>query len=466
MTDDTTYSHEDEISLRDLYLVLRRGLPLILLTALLVGGITFVVSSLLPKVYEAQSTTLVTSPPVQVQGTQNLTFRPPNEVSFEAYETLAESRPVKESTLAAVGSALAADAFNGSVELLIGPQNPNQQAPLSVNHSVRDTDPERAAKLANAWALSTLDAVKASLLASLDPVRAATEEEISRRKDELSEVETRYEAFQRKDEGETLTTLLRRLTERIADSEERRDILARDLASARARVDLLSQTEAAIGSSTSPGVLADILTLQNPPRTGSLENGSGPNGDEANGDGANPQPPQPTQAQERSRLSTALRLQPDDTLTGNVVELLNETELRDAAVALAGLAAESDRIETQLVDYQQQVETLLSRIAALNLERDRLERELDSAQGAYSDVVALEPVITYVTTITPGNARLLNEASVPGEPVAPRRTLNTALGIVLAGILATLFVFLREAVRAPNRAERNMPTPGAGANTM
>ncbi len=453
LSDPERYSYEDEISLRDLYLVLRRGLPVILLSALLVGAVTFLVSSLLPKVYEAQSTTLVTPPPVQVQGAQNLSFRPPNEVSFETYETLAGSRPVREATLEAVGDTPATgvgSGFNGSVDLLIGPQT-NQQASLLVTHSVRDTRPARAAALANAWAASTLDAVKTSLLASLDPVRAATEEEIARRKDALSEVETRFETFQRTDEGETLTALLQRLTERIADSEERRDTLARDLASAQARAELLSQAEVAAGSSARADTLAEILTLQNRAASGEDAGVEGSDGDSERNAGSGQDTVTP---QERARLASLLRLQGDDALTGSVVALLNETELRDAAVDLAGLTAEQNRIETQLTGYQQQVETLLGRIAALNLERDRLELELTNARDAYTNVVALEPIITYVTTITPGNARLLNEASVPAGAVAPRRALNTALAVVLTLILAILFVFLREAVSAPSRPEK------------
>lgn len=431
-----THNNEDEISLRDLYLILRRGLPLVLLAALLVGGLAYLVSSRLPKVFEAQSTTLVTPPPVQVQAAQNLTFRPPNDVSFESYETLADSRPVREATLAAVPEAGAAG-FNGRVTLLIGPQNPSQLSPLAVTHSVRDADPVRAAALANAWALSTLDAVRSSLLASLDPVRAATVTEIDQRQKALNEVETRLETFRRTDEGGTLTSLLQRLTDRIADSETRRDRLARDAAAAAARVELLSQQTATNGSSAAAAVLAETLSLQNPTAT---ENDAAPN-DAATRD-----------QERRNELATLLRLQPD-TLTGDIVALLNETDLRDAAVDLVGLRAEQDRIETQLADYRQRVETLLDRIATLDLTRNRLTFELENAQSAYRNVAALEPVITYVTTVTPSNARLLSAASVPSAPRPANRTLNTTLVAVVASLLAILFVFLREAVRPPDHRE-------------
>lgn len=447
------HNNEDEISLRDLYLILRRGLPLIVVAALLVGGLAFVVSSRLPKVFEAQSTTLVTSPPVQLQAAQNLTFRPPNDVSFESYETLADSRPVREATLAAVPEASTVD-FTGNVTLLIGPQNPGQLSPLAVTHSVRDTDPVQAAALANAWAATTLDAVRTSLLASLDPVRAATIEEIEQRQTNIDEVEARLETFGRTDDGDTLKTLLQRLTDRIADSETRRDRLARDAAAAAARVELLSQETATDGSSATPAVLAEILTLQSPTATESdpaaetanpnLTSSDAPNDDAATRD-----------RERRSELATLLRLQPD-TLTGDVVTLLNETDLRDAAVDLVGLRAEQSRIETQLASYRQQVETLLERIATLDLTRNRLTFELENARSAYQNVAALEPVITYVTTVTPSNARLLSEASVPSAPLSANRTLNTALGVVVAGLLATLFVFLREAVRPPGHREEKV----------
>jgi uncharacterized protein involved in exopolysaccharide biosynthesis len=54
-----------------------------------------------------------------------------------------------------------------------------------------------------------------------------------------------------------------------------------------------------------------------------------------------------------------------------------------------------------------------------------------------------------MTVITPANARILNEATVPDAPVAPRVLLGTAIAVILAAILATVFVFLREAVRPP-----------------
>lgn len=430
-----TETYDDEISLRDLYLILLKGLPLIITISLLAGLAAFLISSFLPPSYQAESTTLVTPSPVQIQGAENLSFRPSQEVSFESYETLAKSRPVLEATVGAVPEAeLRPQEFRGEISLLIGPQRPDQIVPMSVLHSVRNRDPELAARLADAWAKSTLEAVQTSLLASLDPVRGATREEITRLSEALAAVEARYENFQARDEGETLDKLLLGLTERITLSENRRDILERDLAAARSQLVLLLETDGVAEEPLSSQQLATLLEFRQA-RT--------PDPPEAPDETALPET---TDAQESTSLAPLLELQALDT---DLISLLNRVELRDLSVEIAGLEAEREQVLAQLQSYDAQAETLRSRTATLNLERGQLERELENARLAYNNVALLEPLIAYVTEVTPAKTRLLNEASVPATPVGPRRSLNTALALVIMGILTTLFVFLREAVRAP-----------------
>ena len=435
--------YDDEISLRDLYLILRRGLPLILGTAVVAGSLAFVVSSFLPDVYEAESTALVAPQPVQIQGTQNLTFEPPNEVSFEAYETLANSRPVVERALAEVPAGLSPETFAGEVSLLLGPQNASQAAPLNVTHSVRDQDPELAAQLADAWALSTLEAVRASFLASLEPIRSATEQQIETLEGSLESAEAEWETFQETDRGETITALLASLAGQIARSEQQRDEVARELADARARVALLSEGRSA-------GETGELSAAELADRLNFLQSQDARAPDDARQSAEQGDSPTPDPAQRLGQLEPLLALQPDETsLTGSITGLLNRADLRSFTVDIAGLEAEQGRITAQLDDYQERLDELLAEAAQLNLQRSRLERTLTNAQEAYSDVALLEPIISYVTTIAPANARLLNSASVPSVPVGPRTLLNAALAATLVGLLATLFVFLREAVRAP-----------------
>ena len=429
---------EDEISLRDLYLILLKGLPLIVAVSLLAGIAAFIASSFLPPTYQAESTTLVTPSPVEIRGAENISFRTSQEVSFESYETLAKSRPVLNATVSAVPEAdLLAQDFGGDVSLLLGPQRPDQIVPMSVLHSVRSREPELAAKLADAWARSTLGAVQTSLLASLDPVRSATSEEISRLSGALTEVEARYESFQVRDAGETLEELLSGLNERITRSQDRRDSLERELAAARSQFALLLETSPALTEALSDEQLAALLEFRQARSSATAAETD----DETDSETlATPEI--------ASNLAPLLELQDVDLVT-----LLNRVELRDLGVELAGLEAEREQLLAQLEAYDAEAENLRSQIAALNLERGQLGRELENAQLAFNNVALLEPVIAYVTEVTPAKTRLLNEASVPVSPVGPRRTLNTALALVIAGMLATLFVFLREAVRAPEPSE-------------
>jgi uncharacterized protein involved in exopolysaccharide biosynthesis len=116
---------------------------------------------------------------------------------------------------------------------------------------------------------------------------------------------------------------------------------------------------------------------------------------------------------------------------------------------LEGLKKRREVLMSHLSEYEQAYASVQQELASLSKERRVLELELKNAEEAYQSIVALQPMISYVTNINPANARLLSQASVPVNAVAPRRLLNTALATVLAGLLTLVFVFLREAVRAP-----------------
>lgn len=173
----------DEISLRELYLVLRRGLPLIVAVVAVAGLSAFAVMSLRPNLYEAESTVLIIPSPVRAPGPTNLPFNPVNDISYETYQTLANSRPVLDAAVSRLPQAGISDdelRRQGRLVRLMGPQRPDQVVPLSVTHVVQHTDPALAAALADAWAESTLEAVHSALLENLKLVGAATTAELAR----------------------------------------------------------------------------------------------------------------------------------------------------------------------------------------------------------------------------------------------------------------------------------------------
>lgn len=430
MNESSQAIQNDEISLRELYLILKRGLPLIVAVAVLAGLIAFAMTLAQPDRYEAESTVLINPSPVRVQGPSNLTFSPPNDVSYEAYQTLAESRPVLEAAVARVPEAgLTGDALRRSGRLvrLLGPQRPDQIAPLSVAHVVQHTDPAMAAALADAWAESTLETVRSALLESLSPVDAATAAELARLEAELAAVEARWRAFQAQDDGELLTALYRGTSNQLAEGEAQLAELERQIAAAQAKQALLRDRLAGsdLGSATAQGLLAQLQLAEAV------------------------QGEQPLLAAQLEALLERLAQDPNPQLYEWTVAILDLTEYQRAVVALVAAQAEHEVLAAQQRQLQAYAAELRERLAALNEQRSRLERELFRARAAYNDVAALQPIITYVTELAPTNARLLSRASVPVEPVGPRRLLATALAAVIAALLALVYVFLREAVATP-----------------
>ena len=236
---DPRFDQSDEVSLRDLFLVLLRGLPVILLLALVCGGVTYYLNAQRRPVFAAESTVLVTPPPIQIEGDENLSFSPINEVSFQTYETLARSQPVLRGAverLPGVNLSPAQLLSLGTLRQLFGPRLVGDVAPLSVVHRVRNADPERAAQLADAWAQSTLQAVRESLFSSLSPVDETTTREVARLQGNVEEVEARVQAFAAQDNGALLEAELEGLTRQLTDGRERQGELVREIAAARARV--------------------------------------------------------------------------------------------------------------------------------------------------------------------------------------------------------------------------------------
>jgi uncharacterized protein involved in exopolysaccharide biosynthesis len=390
----------DEISLRDVYLIFRRGLPFILIAALIAGVLAFVVSSFLPKVYEAETTVLISPPAVTVEGTQNLSFRPSSEVSFEAYETLAESRGVLGEAVQSIDPDLTYLDVSGTVRELIGPQGAGQPVPLLASHSVRDTDPERAAQLADAWANTTLKAVQTSLFANIEPIKDATQGALEPLRTSLTAAQETLQNFEAADSSDALRATLANLSQLIA--------------SAKSGVITTSQ-----------------LSLE---QTGEV--------------------PQP-ENQDSISLGSSLQ-------SSSQINLRQEIAAREAYIAslgsaatardraeLASLQASQTFLEQQLTDYETQYQTTQQELARLERQRRDLEATLSNAEEAYQSVLSLQPMIAYVSELSPTNARILSSASsaAPAEPVAPNRLLNTALATVGVGLLALVFVFLREAVR-------------------
>jgi capsular polysaccharide biosynthesis protein len=295
--------------------------------------------------------------------------------------------------------------LGGTVQQLIGPQRPDQVVPLLVNHLVRHKDPEKAAQLADAWALASLKTVQTSLFANLQPIREATSAALEPLQVRLEEARVALEAFNAKDNSDALQATLDRLSQLIAD----------------AKTGVVFQSQLSLSQSSES---TDLIS-------NSLSN--------------------PNIFSSEFNLGSSLNLEQEIATTEAIVDSLQaqgQTSVQQQA-HLAGLTQRREVLAAQLSSFETEYTKTQQALARLLKERNILELEQSNAEEAYQSIKVLQPMIEYVTTINPANARLLNQASVPSDSVSPRRLLNTALATVLAGLLTLLFVFLREAIRAP-----------------
>jgi uncharacterized protein involved in exopolysaccharide biosynthesis len=305
---------------------------------------------------------------------------------------------VKGEAVQSVDPDLSYSDMAGSVQELIGPQGAGQSAPLLVSHTVRDTDPERAAQLADAWANTTLTAVRNSLFANIEPINDVTVQALEPLRTELATARGALEAFEASDNSESLQATLNTLSQLIA--------------SARSGLVTTSQLSLA--------------------QTGEIPQGRSAINLESTLDSA-----------------TQVNLAQEIAAQEAYIASLGATATAQDRADLAALQARQQALQEQLSSYEQEFQATRQTLASLERQRRELESALENAEEAYQSVLRLQPMIAYVSELSPTNARVLSSAtmSIPSEPVAPNRLLNTALATVIVGLLTLVFVFLREAIR-------------------
>lgn len=223
----------DEVSLRDLYLLLKRHAALIIGAPVLVAAAAFAIAQIGPDRYVSETVVAVTPPAIAFEGARGLSFQPPS-VRFETYDALARSSPVllavaqHPDVVAAAGGPLTLQAVRAATGLR---QLAAANAPvMTVNHTATWTEPEVATVVADVWAAQALQAVRTTLLDTLGPVDDATRLEIDELAAALAAAEAALEAFDGANLLEVarsqLATLSRRVTEgEFAVSDATRQIL-------------------------------------------------------------------------------------------------------------------------------------------------------------------------------------------------------------------------------------------------
>ncbi len=414
------YDERDEISLRELYLTVRRGLPLIVVVTIVAAAAAFLVVGLRPERYRAEAVVRVTVPQLGGGGLPVDTT-----VGFDTYRRVAMSATVLNDALGRLDDAaldLRALRSAGSVERV----NEGNGGALVAAMGVTLPSPVRAAAAANAWAAAASDAIRASLRANIEGVRASVENDLSQRGEALTQAEAAWEAFTATDERDALNAQLRGLdTRRLAD-EQRIDDLDRQIAATRARQEITTAIVAARQGGSPAPVEQQLQALQ---QAGVLDEASA------------------------SALASAVALTPDARVAGaDLATVVARVRLQDDAATLAANSAERQAITARIAGLQTEADRLRGRLAALGSKASAAQRELESARTAYQQLEPMAPQLVALLGLAQTSPSILDAATPPPRPVGRGRGPITAAAAAVAFFVMLFLVLARAAIAEPRDA--------------
>lgn len=436
---------QDEISLRELYLIFKGGLRWILIVSFGVAVLAFAIVQLQPRRYQATATVRISPLQVQAQTLQNgqlqkdvIDINSVTQIGFDAYRTIALSHGVLASAVEATPSLPKAYGVKqlaeaGTVIKVSG----GGSDPLIVSQQVTSPDPRQAAALANAWARASSDAVRTSIGTSLGSVRSTLNAQVTALSSNLNKAESNWSDFQRQDERSSLQAQLDALDTRTTTAQTTLDQLDRNIATAKAQQGVLQSVLAARSQGKPADLTAQMQALSN---QGVLS---------------------PALAHQ---LADAIASVPGTTglASQDLATLVARAQLQQQTADLAGYVAERSTVRQQLDGFPKQASDLRHQLAAQQQTAQELQRQLDSAQQAYDQVSRTAPLIDIADKLVPSMAGVFNAASVPEQSMRRRTAVVTAVAFVLAFFAMVLYVFVRAAVSDDDSPELPQSGPSGG----
>jgi len=422
---------EDEIDLREYVMVLLRHWKMIGALAIMAAVVAGGVSLLLPPTYEATALVSVAQPRYTLR-LEGVPQGPP--IPVKAYPDLALSDGVLSRVFSEVRDGLPSrvDTLSEFRRILKASPAPD---PSVLRLTVRDTDPGRAAKIANAWA--NVFTAGAGRLYGQDAANLANyEEQLATARTNLDTAEQALAAFQASNQVAILQAQLESKQAILTNYLNRRhqlDLLIQDAQ------DLLTRLET-LDPGAPSGLTDDLMVLSLSVRMFGNQTISG----EFQMD----QPAVPLQVQIVSGQSLSGKT------TAEQVALLKDL---------------LDTLQARVVDAQVRVEALepeilelQGRLGEAQTRENQLARALDLAETQYKTMANIVQEARVATQDSANIVQIASEATVPTERAGPRRTLNTALGGALGILVGVFAAFVGEWWRAP----RSVVAQGALASAL
>lgn len=247
---------DDTVSLRELYLVWRSGLSLIIAVTVVVALAAMAFKLYQGRTFTAQAVVQVVRPRVSNQPGSGLEVNVGSVVDAGTYEAVAEN----ERTLAAVAEAVGVESSEdlGDFAVARGP-GPQTGDAITLTHQVTvdgAAGPELAASVANAWAEVTVEAVRELITAPLVTAGDRVAADVAAREQAYQEASEAWAAFLGVDEREELRMRLEALVDLDSQRMARLGQVEADVAAVNARL------TAGAGDRSDAELRSDLAALQ------------------------------------------------------------------------------------------------------------------------------------------------------------------------------------------------------------
>ena len=420
---------EDEIDLRVYINVLIRYWRLIVGLTVVAGVVAFVVSLLLPAAYQATAVVVVTRPLYQFQlapGIQNLpenTAGSTQVLSGKAALDLAVSDAMIQDLLDQVSSDLPTE------ERFLVPMRGMLKAAQGgdasiIKLTVTNRNPQRVAKIANAWASLYVRQVNDLYGQSAEQLKFF-DDQLAQAKSDLDAADQALVDFQKRNDAAVLQAQLAAKQSALSNYLNLNESLKLLLQNVRSLQDQLARQPA-----NDPSTLGDDLS------TLAL---------------------QVNALNAQSGIPVQLQLPSTGTLSNRTVG--------QQAAYLADLAktveAKQTEVKKQADAAPTEIMALQGRIQEINTEGGRLTRQRDMAQNVYTTLSQKVGETRIAAQDTSGRVRLASAAAVPEKPLGSK-LMNTAIAAALGLFLGAVAAFAIEYFKQPpvEPAARPAPVPG------
>jgi len=399
--------HDDEIDLRAIFETLWKSRWVIVIVTLIVAVLTFAVSFwILPRTYEATSYVFIGNPVVEFVNAPDFTgiTTSPTLPDIKAVVKLATAPGLLESVLK---DPLITAAFSNEEIAISNLESMTVASDLGkdqISLLVTDTDPQRAALLANTWADKLTEAVNTTY--GLDTMSKSLDSQVSQ---SYQDYERAQEALSDALSKSQVDVLSARLNNEKQDLNSVLDSITRT----KRVLDDLQFFEQGLSSLSgeSPLTLGDGLAL--------------------------------TTLRQRSLTveSEGFTIQID---SASFAGFTISNALEVSAQMRAGLQTQLTRLQSDQSRLEQEIPQLASDLANANDQLSQFTLKRDQSRDLYEALLAQQQRVTTVLTQSSKVATVSVEAVPPDKKSSPKVVMNTVVAGMLVLMLSSLGILLAE----------------------